>query len=240
MIPAIIHQTWKDDCIPPGLSAHAKSWHRHNPSWQRILWTDRMLLDFVGRYYPDLLEIYCNYSNPVCRADAARYMLLHKFGGLYADIDVECLAALTPLEEETRAVLCHEPPEHWPLHAPYRNHPFVLFNGVMASPAGHPFWRHVLDRLPDTHHATDVLDIAGPCMLTGVYLGFDEKDSVIVHNCQLFTPTNDAQMECDPYGDEVLTPLTKHYWAGTWWKPEKTGNDWLAVSLSAITFFVII
>lgn len=221
MIPPIIHQTWKTEQIPEGLAGYAASWKRFNPSWKRILWTDRMLLEFVAENYPDLLELYCAYENAVCRADAARYMLLHKFGGLYADIDAECLAPLSSLEGETRVVLCHEPPIHWPYHAPYRNHPFVLFNGVMASPPGHPFWQYVVSRLPETRYAIDVLDITGPCMLTGRYLSFAQNDTVVVHSCQLFCRSDERQNPTPPYGEAVSTPLTDHHWMGTWWKPDK-------------------
>jgi hypothetical protein len=221
MIPRIVHQTWKSDRIPKQFATYAASWEHFNPSWQRILWTDRLLLEFVKQNYPDILELYCSYSNPVCRADAARYMLLHKFGGLYADIDVECLAPLTSLENEARAVLCHEPPSHWPASAPLRSHPFILFNGVMASPAGHPFWRSVLGRLHETRHGTSIIDMTGPCLLGGVYLGYENKDAVKVHSCQIFTPIDKSKQDCPPYGESVPVSLTNHHWAGTW-----LDSDW--------------
>lgn len=221
MIPPIIHQTWKGKTIPEKLAGYAASWSRINPSWKRILWTDRMLLNFVAEEYPELLELFCSYENPVCRADAARYMLLHKFGGLYADIDVECLAPLTSLENEDRVVLCHEPPAHWPYHAADRGHPFVLFNGTMASPAGHPFWAYVLKLLPETRYAGEVLDLTGPCMLTGRYLNFADKRTIAVHSCHLFCPTDNEQKLTPPYGEAVSTSLTDHHWMATWWKPDK-------------------
>lgn len=221
MIPRIVHQTWKDDRIPDQFAEFAASWERFNPSWQRILWTDRLLLEFVEQNYPDLLDLYRAYPHPVCRADAARYMLLHKFGGLYADIDMECLAPLTSLESEERVVLCHEPPSHWPATAPLRSHPFILFNGAIASPAGHPFWREVLDRLPETQHGRNVVDVAGPCFLTGVYLGHEEKDNVAVHSCHLFTPTDKSKRESPRYGAPVPVSLTRHHWAGSW-----LASDW--------------
>lgn len=221
MIPPIIHQTWKDERIPDHLAGYAASWGRFSPSWKRILWTDRMLLEFVEVNYPELLELYCSYEKGICRADAARYMLLHKFGGLYADIDAECLAPLTPLESETGVVLCHEPPRHWPYHIHYRSHPFILFNGVMASPPGHPFWKHILTRLAETRHATDVLDMTGPCMLTGRYLSFADKSGIVVHSCHLFCPSDDHHETTPPYGDAVATPLTDHHWMATWWKHER-------------------
>ena len=36
------------------------------------------------------------------RADAARYLLLHHFGGVYADIDCECVASFAPIMDEER------------------------------------------------------------------------------------------------------------------------------------------
>lgn len=221
MIPRLIHQTWKTETLPQPHAPLAASWQRFNPGWERVLWTDEMLLSFVFENYPGHFEVFCSYRNPVSRADAARYMLLHKFGGLYADIDAECMADLSPIADEGRVVLCHEPPSHWPLHAPYRRHPFVLFNGVMASPPGHPFWTHVLDLLPQTRHATDVLDIAGPCFLTGAYLSFRDKESIAVHPSQLFTPTDSSQNAVPAYGDSNPAPLTRHLWQGEWWKADR-------------------
>lgn len=220
MIPRIIHQTWKGETLPEKAAPFAGSWSRLNPGWERILWTDRMLTAFVASEFPHYFDVFCSYPHGVCRADAARYMLMHKFGGLYADIDVECLAELSSLVDETRVVMCHEPPVHWPLHAPYRGHPFVLFNGVLASPPGHPFWAHVLSLLPRTRHATDILDIAGPCMLTGAYLSFADKDGIVLHGCHLFTPTDSDQRACPPYLDATPAPLTRHHWHTSWWQHE--------------------
>ena len=225
MIPKIIHQTWKDDHIPPRFAAFSESWNRFNRGWQRILWTDRMLLKFVDTHYPHLLESFCAYPAGIFRADAARYMLLHSFGGIYADIDVECLAPLTSIEIENRVVLCHEPPSHWPLHVHYRGFPFLLFNGVMASPPGHAFLSAILDRLPETRHATDVLDATGPCLLTGVYLGYRCKEHVAVHGCHLFTPTDSFQREAPYYDMEPVQSLTRHCWATSWRSAERPRNS---------------
>ncbi len=192
MIPKIIHQTWKEEAIPPGFAAWSKSWRERNPDWRWILWTDRMLLTFAWEHYPELFLAFASYDFGVMRADAGRYMLLHHFGGIYADLDTECLAPLTALESETRVVLCHEPPKHWASPSVQRGYPFLLFNGVMASPAQHPFWRRVLDVLPLTSHASSILDATGPCMLTGAYLDYVAKQEVRVDPCQLFCGWDNA------------------------------------------------
>jgi mannosyltransferase OCH1-like enzyme len=226
MVPATIHQIWNDNRVPDRLAAYAEGWSRLNPSWRRILWTDRMRLAFVAENYPELLETYCAYANPVCRADAARYMLLHKFGGLYADLDVECLAPLSPLEIESRVVLCHEPPIYWAGFAPRRGHPFVLFNGVMASPAGHPFWRDVLERLLRTRHGTSVIDVTGPCLLTAAYLGYGDKASIAVHSCHLFTPTRATRVSPLWHaGADFVHPALLGGNMGRGQRPTRTGSD---------------
>jgi hypothetical protein len=218
MIPKIIHQTWKSQNVPDRFAGQATSWKTRNPRWQYVLWTNRMLLDFVAARYPQLLAVYCAYLKPVQRADAARYMLLHHFGGIYADLDTECLAPCDDLEAEDRVVLCHEPPSHWPAHAPYRGHPFILFNGVMASPQGHRFWNALLDRLPETATAPDVLDATGPCFLTGLYQGFDVRETIRVEPCHLFTPTDRNGTTAALYGGCPITPIARHDWAGLWRK----------------------
>ena len=92
MIPSILHQTWKTDQIPQRFQPWVDSWARHNPGWTRMFWNDRTLLDFVGQHYPDFLDTFCSYPAGIFRADAGRYLLLHHFGGVYADLDCECVA----------------------------------------------------------------------------------------------------------------------------------------------------
>lgn len=216
MIPRLIHQTWKDDRIPDRFVAWSEGWRARNPGWQWTLWTDRMLLDFAWRHYPALLPTVCGYGTGVMRADAGRYMLLHHFGGVYCDLDTECLAPLDSLADEDRVVLCHEPPSHWADQAPVRGQPFLLFNGVMASPAGHTFWRHVLDLLPLTSGAGDVLDATGPCLLTGAYLRYPAPQQVRVDSCHLFCGADRDGIVSPPYRAQTAAPLARHHWAGTW------------------------
>jgi len=109
MIPRIIHQTWKTDVLPEKFRAFAASWRERNVGWTYRLWSDRELLEFIAAHYPAYLDIYCSYRQGVQRADAARYMLLHHFGGIYADIDAECVQSLAPLMTEERVFLCQEP-----------------------------------------------------------------------------------------------------------------------------------
>ncbi len=215
MIPPILHQTWKTDDIPGEFRAWVDSWSRHNPGWQRMFWNDRTLLEFVAEHYPEFLETFCSYKRGVMRADAGRYLLLHHFGGVYADLDCECLAPFTPLMGEDRVVLCKEPEIHARDHA-FRGLPYLLFNGTMASPPGHPFWLHLLSYLPGLKDAKDVLDATGPCVLTSAQLSYPDRHGLAIHPSALFAPLDRNAKREATLGNDDIGSLSAHHWAGTW------------------------
>ena len=216
MIPKILHQTWKTDIVPTGFEGYVQSWRRHNPDWTMMFWNDRMLLEFVATHYPDFLPTFCGYERGVMRADAGRYLLLHHFGGVYADIDCECVAPFDPLLSEDRIVFCKEPDTHARVQADFRGLPYLLFNGTMASPPGHPFWLHLLSFLPGLAHAKQTIDATGPCVLTSAQLSHADQTAFAIHPPALFCPVDSTGERA---GGEART-LSIHHWAGTWWTPE--------------------
>ncbi len=221
MIPHMIHQTWKTDDIPENFRAFSATWRDLNPNWIYRFWSDRDLLEFVATHYPSYLDLFCSYRQGVQRADAGRYMLLHHFGGIYADMDAECTQPLDPLSSEDRVILCEEPKSHWTGATEPRGLPMMLFNGVMASPAGHPFWPHLLQRMNDVRHASDVLDSTGPFLLTGSALSFPEKESLQIEGANFFNPID--TFGNSPYDLNSAECYAIHHWAGTWWNKSETG-----------------
>jgi hypothetical protein len=216
VIPPILHQTWKTDSVPTPFQGYADSWKRHNPDWTIMFWSDRMLLEFVAEHYPDFLPMFCKYQRGVQRSDAARYMLLHHFGGVYADIDCECIAPFDPIMHEDRIVLGKEPASHAAVHADFRGLPYLLFNGTMASPPRHPFWMHLLSMMPGLVGAKDVLDATGPCLLTSAQRGYADQDAFAIQPSRLFTPMTSAGSMVRETDDKTGS-LSIHHWAGTWW-----------------------
>lgn len=93
-IPRIVHQMWKNNNIPQQWLMSSKSWKILNPRISYMFWTDHLLEKFISRTYPWLLKHYKAYAYNIQRADMARYVLLFHFGGLYADLDVECRTQL--------------------------------------------------------------------------------------------------------------------------------------------------
>jgi GT2 family glycosyltransferase len=219
-VPRIIHQTWKD-ARPPTAKGDPESWRRLNPGWEYRLWTDEDLLAFMTREWPELLDMYLAYSRPVQRADLARYCLLRRFGGVYADIDTRCLSPLEPLAGDPRVVLCEEPPEHFE-PALARGLGRMFFNGTMASPPDHPFWDDViaLCRTMFPRRDGDVLETTGPLLLTAAVLQWPTQDRLSLNSCHCFARLTAAGSDSSAvpsgcYGDTVFS---EHLWQGSWYK----------------------
>jgi hypothetical protein len=218
MIPKIIHQTWHSSSYTRNDGTPA-SWRDQNPGWEHRIWLDDDLEAFVGWNYPDLIELYHSYPKMVQRADLGRYLLLHHFGGIYADMDTDCLAPLDPIEDETRIVLCDEPRAHW---GPIADFGFerMIFNGMMASPAGHPFWLFLADRAYRCRSAAhkNVLTSTGPILLTAAQRDWGKAEDFSLNSCHLFAPNlNGGGAAPDPVeGDHAALRLSQHNWSGSW------------------------
>ncbi|TPX36647.1 hypothetical protein SmJEL517_g01327 [Synchytrium microbalum] len=90
-IPKIIHQTWKTENLDPLTVERVATWKVLNPNHVYKLWTDAEVEDFVYEFYPHVIETWARLPRPVYKADLFRYLVLHKYGGTYADVDTECL-----------------------------------------------------------------------------------------------------------------------------------------------------
>lgn len=94
-IPSRIWQTWKHkNNIPPLFEYWSSSFRTKNPAFIYQLWDDHDNRNFIYEHFPWFADQYDSYSVEICRVDAVRYFYLYLFGGLYADIDTECLRPL--------------------------------------------------------------------------------------------------------------------------------------------------
>ncbi len=86
-IPKIIHQIWLGGPVPEKYTNYRQSWIDHHPDWEYRLWTDADVESFQLQN-KELFDKARNYGE---KADIFRYEILHRYGGLYVDIDFECL-----------------------------------------------------------------------------------------------------------------------------------------------------
>ena len=73
LIPAIIHQTWKDKIVPLKWRKAQQSCRDLHAGWRYMLWTDDSARQLVAEKYPGLLRTYEAYPYSIERADVLRW-----------------------------------------------------------------------------------------------------------------------------------------------------------------------
>ncbi|KAJ3070800.1 hypothetical protein HK102_006588, partial [Quaeritorhiza haematococci] len=93
-IPPIIHQSWKTHELPLKFRAWSNTWKENHPHWEYRLWTDNDNRRLVEEHYPWFLPTFESFPHNIMRVDSVRVLYLHKYGGVYADLDVESTGSL--------------------------------------------------------------------------------------------------------------------------------------------------
>ena len=104
MIPRIIHQIYFD---------FGRRSYRNIPdfSWQHDktevfckenkielkFWDEEQIQKLIEIDYPEFLETYQEFTHKMMKVDFAKYILLHKFGGIYLDMDVKPMSSVEDL-----------------------------------------------------------------------------------------------------------------------------------------------
>ena len=222
-IPRILHQTWKDETVPPDLKIFQRTWQSHHPDWQYCLWTDNDIREFIRQHYAWFLPIYDQYPKHIMRVDAVRYFILFHYGGVYADLDFQCVKPVDRLLADKQMVLGLEPSAHLDVHFPQKGAVTQLVcNAFMASVPSHPFWEHVFKQLVAYHRAGDPLDATGPFLLTRAYESYSPKNAITLAPSDFLYPISSGQ-SWDELEPAVQTRISEkayaiHHWHGTWWR----------------------
>lgn len=226
VIPKIIHQTWKSTDVPEHFAMLVDTWKEHHPEWKYNLWTDKTNRDFIGDYWPHFISQYDNYSNNIQRVDAVRYLTLLKFGGLYVDIDFECLQNIEPLLQGKKCVFGIEPIEH----ARRFSKDKIICNAFMASIPGHDFFTRIYEnlnsvKLKDQNTVMDILESTGPFLLSKTYEEYQQKQLITLLPPELIYPLTIEDSRMVMAGDisasieeKIMNSYAVHYFWGNWWE----------------------
>ena len=173
-MPRLIHQTWKHPHLRWPLSACVDSFRKWNPGWEQRLWTDAECEELIGERLPEFLPTYLAYPKGILRADIFRVAVLYIHGGVYADLDMQCLRPLDDLiafcaRGEWEVMLGRDHPSHERAH--YQGRPMWLNAFMIAKPRA-KFFRLVLDALErqliSGYAKDDAVDATGPGLLTRI------------------------------------------------------------------------
>ena len=95
IIPRIIFQTWETNSFSPEFQNLIDTWKEINPEYEYFLYNNEEREEFIRVYYHKrIYNAYCRIIPGAYKADLWRYCILHKYGGIYTDIDTLCLGRI--------------------------------------------------------------------------------------------------------------------------------------------------
>ena len=172
MIPKIIHQMGPED---------KKEWHSiweechqswreqfPEPFYQHIFWTDDMLRDLVKNDYPQYLEMYEDFPVDVFRIDFSRFCILHKYGGIYADLDFYCYQNF--YKELDADIYILESQKEWGE---------VAQNSLMSSCPQNSFWMLAMEKCKEKYYELVDTDLKGMDYLKSFNEDWDTFSEVV-------------------------------------------------------------
>jgi hypothetical protein len=199
-IPKIIHHI----CPKDFRRWHPKWFHCYG-SWLRVFpkeeythmhWFDDELEEVIKNDgFEWFLPTFQNYNVNIKRIDMVRPFLLYKYGGIYADMDIEVYKNFfDQLHEEKVSIV----------ESPYKGNENIA-NCLMASPVGNHFWLLVIDRCYRYVNEYTLLS-TGPQLYDKVYA--EHQDLVHVLPDRLYNPA--------PWFEENPDIYTKHFNTVQW------------------------
>ncbi len=227
-VPKIIHQIWSgiDEPLPDFFRQLGETWKEHHPSWEYICWDNKMMIEFIHRYYPKYWNIYNSYQYNVQRWDAIRYLILYKMGGMYVDYDAECLMPHDELLAGKECCFSIEPEEHgWVF-----GKQLYFNNALMACVPEHPFMKKILEKAFDYkpkhqlhHKVMEILTTTGPLMIVDLYENYDNKQNVSLLESKYVSPLTKDEVrrvmrdeETDELEEKIKDAYSIHYFFNGW------------------------
>lgn len=234
-VPKFIHQSWMDIDLPAKMSRWSQTCRYLHQHWEWVLWTDEDNAKMVEDYFPWFLETYRALPAEINRADVSRNMYMYAFGGVYADLDTECLRPFDRLlskhdvkikEQSTLQIPSDIPPNTSDTQVAlfgrmgYDGTDGTLYhtipNAWMAATPGHPFFLLVLERLKNELAAIKIDEygesaeaLTGPVAL---YHAIEEYNAMVENGTSFarhFQDNPSYQLFDRPFADlrmEILPP----------------------------------
>lgn len=217
----IIHQIWFGT-IPNKSKAkkaylklvpNRDTWIRKNPDWFRVEWNKDMIMDLIKTHYSEHVQLFKSYNYEIQRCDAARYFILHRYGGFYVDMDVECITSADAIRMEYNKNLYLVETGNQVLGT-------RVSNLLMFSNPRHPFWKQVFLELHARREAPfyytkhlEIMYSTGPAFLNKMFNMYGIRYRLSVMPFEKFNP---LYLGRPIFTIDKSKLHTLHYGSGSW------------------------
>ena len=223
-IPKIFHRIWipfhKDKPEIPELYKEFDKYLKNlHPNWTFMEWNDTTVEQFIKEYYPNFLETYTNYDQPVKRHDAVRYLIIKHYGGVFIQHSIRLFKNIEPLFQEYGAVFSVQ-----------SKYDHTIANSFFATVPYHPIFDDIEEELKQRSIIQDPTLATGPLLITEIvnkYLEKHKANDIGILPTKFLFPFDWNEKYQQPYYthcfldyNQASVVLPESYgfcrWAGSW------------------------
>lgn len=204
MIPKTLHRIWVGGPMPAKYQEFGEKWAKLHPGWSIKTWGDEDLRWLENQDFFDNAERFVpKDAVGQFKSDIARYEILARFGGVYADCDVEPQKPLDPLLNV-------------PGFAGWEEDGKFVGNTVLGAVPGNSAMTMMVRMIPQTIKANAgkaATWLTGPRVLTRVYNDMRPEDLTVYPQHYFFPYSySDLRGSVDPSLRKYPNAYAIHHW----------------------------
>jgi mannosyltransferase OCH1-like enzyme len=198
MIPKIIWQTHKTSTPPIESLDSIKSWIIKNTDYDWYYMDDTKCENFIIDHLSDeYVDMYKSLPYGVMKSDMWRIAVIYVYGGIYADLDTECIVPIDLWTSDKDLIVSYEPPTV-----------DGIVNFVFAASAKHPALLGCLQHLLQNYNGPNYLD---KLVVTGSPIqNFGQHAFAAGIKEYIQSNPNDDKVKIFSLEDNAFTPFKDH------------------------------
>tara|TARA_R110000824_G_scaffold79854_1_gene201145 strand:+ start:77 stop:733 length:657 start_codon:yes stop_codon:yes gene_type:complete len=156
MIPKLVHQIFYDFGAGKTLEDYPRfveclSENRRfceETGYIHTLWENEEIDELIATEFPGYLKLWEDFTQPIQRVDFARYCILHRYGGIYIDLDIKIIQDPGHLLDQSSFFTTWNDDKR---KLPY--------NAVMGAEAGLPLYQDILRHCQESFYEKQAMGI---------------------------------------------------------------------------------
>jgi mannosyltransferase OCH1-like enzyme len=180
MIPRVIHQIWfqGQEKMPQKYLTYQRNTIELHKEYRYVFWDGQRIERLIEKRYPSFYKIWMNLPYMIQKIDAAKIFILHRYGGVYIDADMEPIMNISKLLTQPLVFSrCYVHPLGI-IGASFLGLKYFaktqINNGFIACSRGHPVMRRAIEIM----HTSAIMEQKG---VYGAYIAKTCGTEVIVN-----------------------------------------------------------
>jgi mannosyltransferase OCH1-like enzyme len=202
-----------------------------------MYWDEKTMQNIIDNDFPQIKQKYDN-CKMIQKIDIAKYCILYKYGGLYVDLDAECLKPFDDFLNNNDLILLRmDKANIFKKIFLFKNRDYIINNSTLASKKNHKFWLLLIDKINNTdfekkwYHTnfTYIFFTTGPIIIYDAYIEYINninKDITLItdsrinsiYYCDYITLNKNS----DEYKEKLKNSYSVHHYGSS-----VKNNSWL-------------